>query len=189
MKPNHNVSTRAPKSIDATCTFHAHRLKLEAIAAQFACKMLQRFERFHAMVGLRAACEPLFHSECLSAYAPLIHNAITGLLHSLEFGQKSGEPIEVLGLGLIVHADMHAPCCSCSLRSHKADRSTCCSLLNAQLIACMIFQSHHSVVNKLVQQQHAETCDYRLDCARHPLQIYSEFGKMSLEAIGTSAFG
>ena len=45
--------------------------------------------------GIRAACEPLFHSDNLRAYAPLIHQAIDGLMGSLQQGLDSQQPVQV----------------------------------------------------------------------------------------------
>jgi hypothetical protein len=42
-------------------------------------------------LGIRTACEPLFHSTALASYAPMMNEAITQLLDKMQAAANSGE--------------------------------------------------------------------------------------------------
>ena len=84
--------------------------------------------------GIRAACEPLFHSDNLRAYAPLMHQAIDGLMDSMATGLASQEPVQV------THGRTHGWSPECShmdpaCLQRNVSKNKCRSSLDSETLA------------------------------------------------------
>lgn len=56
--------------------------------------MLLHYCRGRYWTGLRAACEPVFHSDKLQSYVPITNTALTSLIQKLDAVQADG-PVEI----------------------------------------------------------------------------------------------
>ena len=66
---------------------YQHRHDVNITIATWACR-----DKFWA--GIRATCEPLFHTRMLRAHGPLINEAASGLVQRLHHLHKVG-PVQV----------------------------------------------------------------------------------------------
>jgi len=56
--------------------------------------MLVHYYRGRYWTGIRAACEPVFHSDKLQSYVPITNTALTSLIQKLDAVQTEG-PVEI----------------------------------------------------------------------------------------------
>ena len=75
-------------------TIHAQLLIACTSNVCICCNMACHCHRGKYWSGIRAACEPLFHSQQLRTYAPVVNKAVDAMIAKLAL-LKPGQPVEI----------------------------------------------------------------------------------------------